>query len=660
MKLRFMKGRMSGHMVDVLPTGFVVGRGPSCDLVIDEDGISRRHARLFFEDGTWFVEDLGSTNGVRVNGTKVAGRFCIKNGDRIGLFNQTLLFTDDSEVVDIDTLAGSPTAVLPAPSPKSAPSAAVPGQPPSPTPSQSTMNGVKIIVLLVLVAGLAWLAKETIKGGRGAAGDESSAVESVDDESSMGGGVDVTVDDESPAIVIEIPGMDDTEPVVKPVEIVQVDVIDGVPAVVIDGAVRREAADVFIESVPPGAAVSLDGVARGIAPVMLRDVPAGDHDLTLSLAGYEPLPRKLLVPEGVPDRPFTLRVAAGAVRVTSDPVGATVLHGTQVLGTTPFVTMDLPPGNQELRIVKYGFEPQRKTVMVSTVEGADVTVTLNPLMGAMELVTVPAGCNVYIDNVFKGKTPPPPDRAAGTSAPLRITGLKEGDHQARVEHLNGAAKNAVVTVKRGGVGTAFVELWVADTKVTLRDGAEKFGMLLGVNADGDVALSEKTPGIKGAQTNTYVNERVLKTEALSPTEGRMKTAQILAAETAAARENGDTPGGVDDGADLDAGKIVTYTAETLNTLIAKMGAIALSKRVGAREVVFTGVPTAIDADHARAQIHFGDTIICEMPREDYDRVGHEIRHARESDTAITMRGKMVANTRKAVTLLHCVYQAEED
>ena len=83
MKLRFLKGRMSGRTVDVSPMGFTVGRTDGNDLQIDEEGISRRHCRVFYEDGTWFVEDMGSTNGVRVNGTKVTGRFSIKSGDRI-------------------------------------------------------------------------------------------------------------------------------------------------------------------------------------------------------------------------------------------------------------------------------------------------------------------------------------------------------------------------------------------------------------------------------------------------------------------------------------------------------------------------------------------------------------------------------------------------
>lgn len=45
----------------------VVGRGSDCDIQIDRDSVSRRHARVFRSDDQWFVEDLGSTNGSYIN-----------------------------------------------------------------------------------------------------------------------------------------------------------------------------------------------------------------------------------------------------------------------------------------------------------------------------------------------------------------------------------------------------------------------------------------------------------------------------------------------------------------------------------------------------------------------------------------------------------------
>jgi diguanylate cyclase (GGDEF)-like protein len=45
----------------------VLGRGSDCDIQIDRDSVSRKHARIFRVGDQWFVEDLGSTNGSYIN-----------------------------------------------------------------------------------------------------------------------------------------------------------------------------------------------------------------------------------------------------------------------------------------------------------------------------------------------------------------------------------------------------------------------------------------------------------------------------------------------------------------------------------------------------------------------------------------------------------------
>jgi pSer/pThr/pTyr-binding forkhead associated (FHA) protein len=69
----------------------VVGRGPGVDLALDDSAMSRQHAAFERTGEGWRVRDMGSTNGVKVNGAavKVAD---LKHGDRVGLGEHVLQY----------------------------------------------------------------------------------------------------------------------------------------------------------------------------------------------------------------------------------------------------------------------------------------------------------------------------------------------------------------------------------------------------------------------------------------------------------------------------------------------------------------------------------------------------------------------------------------
>jgi len=81
-----------GASIGAVPlTGAVqVGRSPSCQIPLTDTFASSIHARLFARDGSWFVEDLGSTNGTYVNERRVTAPAEIKVGDRVRV-GRTLL-----------------------------------------------------------------------------------------------------------------------------------------------------------------------------------------------------------------------------------------------------------------------------------------------------------------------------------------------------------------------------------------------------------------------------------------------------------------------------------------------------------------------------------------------------------------------------------------
>jgi DNA-binding NtrC family response regulator len=69
----------------VSPVELLFGRAPACHVVVDHDGVSRRHARLARHDDELVIEDLGSRNGTLVNGKPLAGTRALAPGDTIAI-----------------------------------------------------------------------------------------------------------------------------------------------------------------------------------------------------------------------------------------------------------------------------------------------------------------------------------------------------------------------------------------------------------------------------------------------------------------------------------------------------------------------------------------------------------------------------------------------
>jgi hypothetical protein len=71
-----------GKRIPVGPGGAVIGRSRDCDVVLADSNVSRRHAEIRPAGDAWVITDLGSTNGVKVNGRQVTSA-PVKPGDDI-------------------------------------------------------------------------------------------------------------------------------------------------------------------------------------------------------------------------------------------------------------------------------------------------------------------------------------------------------------------------------------------------------------------------------------------------------------------------------------------------------------------------------------------------------------------------------------------------
>lgn len=60
-----------------------IGRDPGCDLSLADNTVSAHHARLSFQQGQWWVEDLHSTNGTFINDEQVTTPMVVTEGDKL-------------------------------------------------------------------------------------------------------------------------------------------------------------------------------------------------------------------------------------------------------------------------------------------------------------------------------------------------------------------------------------------------------------------------------------------------------------------------------------------------------------------------------------------------------------------------------------------------
>ena len=127
---------VSGPAIDEVKDPTMVGRDPSCEIVVTDGSVSRRHARLERRAGAWWVVDQGSANGTYVNSLKVAEQALKNNQElRFGAMAFRVDLHEDPEATVATPFLSDDSATVMAPStPPPIPHAA----PPPPLPSTPT------------------------------------------------------------------------------------------------------------------------------------------------------------------------------------------------------------------------------------------------------------------------------------------------------------------------------------------------------------------------------------------------------------------------------------------------------------------------------------------------------------------------------------------
>ncbi len=100
--LKAENGSSSGRKYLLDRVRHVIGRRPDCDIIVDDNSVSRTHAQILKSGEEFFVEDMNSRNGTHVNDQMIFGRRKLRSGDRIRVCDLVFAFQDDSGTVPRD------------------------------------------------------------------------------------------------------------------------------------------------------------------------------------------------------------------------------------------------------------------------------------------------------------------------------------------------------------------------------------------------------------------------------------------------------------------------------------------------------------------------------------------------------------------------------
>ena len=167
-------------------------------------------------------------------------------------------------------------------------------------------------------------------------------------------------------------------------------------------------ARVDFTSQPEGAGVVVDGVVRGNTPLTLFDLKVEDtHHVRFEMKNREPHDEFFHLREGAYlSKHAELAPVKGLLLVVSEPAGANISLDGLSLGETPRLITTLESGvSYRLLLQKQGYQPRPVEVKLSGRTPAVKSETLILDSGILDIVSEPAGAEVTVNGLVRGKTP---------------------------------------------------------------------------------------------------------------------------------------------------------------------------------------------------------------------------------------------------------------
>lgn len=158
---------------------------------------------------------------------------------------------------------------------------------------------------------------------------------------------------------------------------------------------------------PEGAKVLVDGVSKGVVPVSVFDVGAGQHLLRIEAPGHRPVDEVLSVKEeDFLRKDYELEPEKGLLLIKTDPPGADVKHSGVSLGVTPLLITSLDTDQSySFELEALGYQKKRIDVALSGRTPVARSEKLVLDSGIVDCKTEPAGATVLVNGISRGTTP---------------------------------------------------------------------------------------------------------------------------------------------------------------------------------------------------------------------------------------------------------------
>lgn len=196
----------------------------------------------------------------------------------------------------------------------------------------------------------------------------------------------------------------------------------------------------LVTSEPSGAEITRDGVSLGATPRLITILEIGElHRLTLSKSGYQSKRVDVRFLNG--REPIVINekliLDSGAIEIKSEPVGASVIVNGIDRGKTPLALTGIAKGLVSITLKHEGFKETTRELSMHAGDVQDLYLKLEPLAGTLQLTSVPDGGRIYLNDLFRGKSP------------LVLTGVEPGTYKVKVELDGYAAVSREISVANG-------------------------------------------------------------------------------------------------------------------------------------------------------------------------------------------------------------------